>query len=269
MKKNKTFLLSLFSLLFMYGCDLIDYHPYDVDISGETGINAKNMAKIESNCKGKKTIKFAVMGDSQRWYDETEQFVKHINRRNDIDFVIHGGDVSDFGITKEFLWQRDILNGLKFPYVVIIGNHDVLGTGEEVYSKVFGEDNFSFIAGNVKFICLNTNAIEYDYSHPVPDFDFIENALADRKDEYSKTVFSMHVRPLIHEFNNNVAKVFHRYVKEAPGIQFCTAAHEHHLTAEAIFEDGIMYYGSDSMNHRSYLVFTINPERYEYEVVYF
>jgi hypothetical protein len=45
MKKNKTFLLSLFSLLFMYGCDLIDYHPYDVDISGETGINAKNMAK--------------------------------------------------------------------------------------------------------------------------------------------------------------------------------------------------------------------------------
>ena len=103
MKKNKTFLLSLFSLLFMYGCDLIDYHPYDVDISGETGINAKNMAKIESNCKGKTTIKFAVMGDSQRWYDETEQFVKHINRRNDIDFVIHGGDVSDFGITNEFL----------------------------------------------------------------------------------------------------------------------------------------------------------------------
>jgi hypothetical protein len=53
-------------------------------------------------------------------------------------------------------------------------------TGEEVYTKVFGEDNFSFIAGNVKFVCLNTNAIEYDYSHPVPDFDFIENALADR-----------------------------------------------------------------------------------------
>jgi hypothetical protein len=34
------------------------------------------------------------MGDSQRWYDETEQFVKHINRRNDIDFVITRGRVS-------------------------------------------------------------------------------------------------------------------------------------------------------------------------------
>ena len=69
------------------------------------------------------------MGDSQRWYDETEDFVKEINKRNDIDFVIHGGDMSDFGLTKEFLWQRDIMNGLNVPYVALIGNHDCLGTG--------------------------------------------------------------------------------------------------------------------------------------------
>ena len=54
------------------------------------------------------------MGDSQRWYDATEDFVKEINKRDDIDFVIHGGDMSDFGVTKEFLWQRDIMNGLKY-----------------------------------------------------------------------------------------------------------------------------------------------------------
>ena len=39
------------------------------------------------------------MGDSQRWYDETADFVSHLNKRDDIDFVIHGGDVSDFGVT--------------------------------------------------------------------------------------------------------------------------------------------------------------------------
>ena len=83
-----------------------------------------------------------------------------------IDFVIHGGDMSDFGVTKEFLWQRDIMNGLKVPYVALIGNHDCLGTGEETYKTVFGPTNFSFIAGNVKFVCLNTNALEYDYPSP-------------------------------------------------------------------------------------------------------
>ena len=50
------------------------------------------------------------MGDSQRWYDETLDFVNHLNKRDDIDFVIHGGDYSDFGVTDEFLWQRDIMN---------------------------------------------------------------------------------------------------------------------------------------------------------------
>lgn len=37
----------------------------------------------------------------------------------------------------------------------------------------FGNPNFSFVAGDVKFLCLNTNALEYDYSTPIPDFEFI------------------------------------------------------------------------------------------------
>lgn len=110
----------------MGGCDMIDYHPYDVRISGETDVNAHNIAEIEQKCKGKTTIKFVTMGDSQRWYDETLDFVGEINKRDDIDFVIHGGDMSDFGVTDEFLWQRDIMNKLHVPYVTLIGNHDCL-----------------------------------------------------------------------------------------------------------------------------------------------
>lgn len=157
-------LFTLLSYLLLTGCGMIDYHPYDVRISGETDVNAHNIEQIEADCKGKKTIRFVTMGDSQRWYDETEDFVKAINKRNDIDFVIHGGDMSDFGVTKEFLWQRDIMNGLSVPYVTLIGNHDCLGTGAETYKAIFGPTNFSFIAGDVKFVCLNTNALEYDYS---------------------------------------------------------------------------------------------------------
>ena len=112
--------------MLLWGCDMIDYHPYDVRIDGETDVNAHNIAEIEDSCKEKTSIRFVTMGDSQRWYDETEDFVKAINQRDDIDFVIHGGDISDFGVTKEFLWQRDILNKLKVPYVVVLGNHDWL-----------------------------------------------------------------------------------------------------------------------------------------------
>lgn len=268
MKRLKLLALTSFALL-LSSCDLIDYHPYDVRISGETNVNAHNIAEIESNCKDKTTIRFVTMGDSQRWYDETEDFVKHLNRRDDIDFVIHGGDISDFGVTDEFLWQRDILNKLKVPYVVLIGNHDCIGTGEDSYRAIFGRPNFSFIAGRVKFVCLNTNALEFDYSRPIPDFAFLENEITDRREEFDKTVVSMHVRPYADQFNNNVPRVFHRYVTEFPGLQFCTAAHEHHVFEQDLFEDGVMYYMSDCMKNRNYYVFTITPDSYEREVVYF
>lgn len=251
------------------GCDLIDYHPYDVRIDGETDINDKNIARIETLCQGKDTLRFAFMGDSQRWYDETQDFVTDVNRRDDIDFVIHGGDLSDFGVTDEFLWQRDILNRLKMPYVALIGNHDCLGTGEETFRAVFGNPNFAFIAGRVKFVCLNTNAIEYDYSRPIPDFDFMENEMTERADEFDRTVVAMHIRPYCGEFNNNVARVFQRYVNLYPDIQFCLAAHEHRLAEEDLFDDGIMYYLSDCMKHRNYYIFTLTPDGYEREVVYF
>ena len=67
-------LLLSFLCLFMSGCEMIDYHPYDVRINGETDVNAHNIAEIEQKCKDKTTIKFVTMGDSQRWYDETLDF---------------------------------------------------------------------------------------------------------------------------------------------------------------------------------------------------
>lgn len=260
----------LLSIFLLGGCEMIEYHPYDGRIKGETGINAKNTARIEAACANKTTIRFAMMGDTQRWYDETEDFVKHLNTRNDIDFVIHGGDLADFGLTKEFMWMRDIMNGLKVPYVALLGNHDCLANGEEVFNVIFGNPNFSFIAGRVKFVCLNTNALEFDYSLPVPDFNFIDDQLYEREEEFDKTVFAMHARPYSEEFNNNVAKVFQKAIKEYPKLQFCLNAHDHSVQATDIFNDGIMYYGSPSINKRSYLVLTITPDdKYTYEVVEF
>ena len=268
MKCPKLLFIPLLSLC-ISGCDMIDYHPYDTRISGPTDINQHNIAKIETQCKGKTVIRFVTMGDSQRWYDETVDFVNHLNQRNDIDFVIHGGDFSDFGVTNEFLWQRDIMNKLKIPYVGLIGNHDCIGTGEETFRAVFGEPNFSFIAGRIKFVCLNTNAIEYDYSRPIPDFEFIANQIEERRDEYDRTVVSMHIRPFCFEFNNNVAHVFQYALKQFPNLLFCTAAHEHSVFEENLFDDGVMYYMSDCMKNRCYYIFTITPDGYERDIVHY
>lgn len=268
---KKCYRVFFFLFLFcLFGCEeWFEYQPYDGRITGDENINNKNIARIEKACQNKDTIRFIMISDTQRWYDETQDFVNIANRRTDIDFVLHGGDVSDFGVTKEFLWQRNILNGLNVPYVVLLGNHDCLGDGEDVFEKVFGKPNFSFKANNVKFICLNTNALEYDYSSPVPDFDFIESQLDSVPTANAKTVFAMHARPYCEQFNNNVAKVFEYYVQRFPQVQFCLNGHDHHLEADDLFGDGLMYYGSDCIPNRHYLLFTIYPGGYKYEVVTF
>ena len=117
------------------GCDHIEYHPYDTDISGEQNINAKNIARIEAACRGRQTVRFAMISDTQRWYDETEKAVEALNARDDIDFVLHGGDLSDFGLKKEFMWQRDILNRLR-PDIVVHGDDWLVGYQANIRQKV-------------------------------------------------------------------------------------------------------------------------------------
>lgn len=267
---KKTCVLPFLMGLFLFiGCDMIEYHPYDLDIHGETGINAKNIQLIEEKLHGKEKISFAVISDTQRWYDETQEVVDVINKRNDIDFVVHTGDISDFGMKLEFEKQRDILNVLRVPYVCLLGNHDCLATGQEVFNRIFGPENFSFTAGNTHFICLNTNALEFDYSTAIPDFTFLKDELKNLPDHVTKTVVAMHARPFSEQFNNNVAEVFHHYLKQFPGLQFCIYGHGHSIQADDLFKDGIMYYECTCIHKRAYLYFTINENEYTYEVVDF
>ncbi len=257
------------ALLFLTSCELIDYHPYDGRLStNDSQVNHAQIARIETTTGGKDTIRFVMMGDTQRAYDETEAFVNHINRRPDIDFIIHGGDQADFGMKKEYEWCYELMCRLRAPFVTLIGNHDIIGNGHRIYQRLYGDDNFAFIAGDVKFVCLNTNAIEYDYSHPVPDFTFIKNELNDSA-SYTKTVVVMHAPPGNEQFNNNVKDVFQEYIKHFPALQFCLHAHIHHVTVREPFDDGILYYSCANMAKRNYLLFTITPDGYTYEAVYF
>lgn len=124
------------------GCDMIEYHPYDLNIKGDTDINRRNIQSIEASLNGKEEVSFILISDTQRWYDETEDAVNAINERNDVDFVIHCGDLSDFGMKMEFEKQRDILNRLNVPYVCLLGNHDCLATGKEVFNTILAMRTF-------------------------------------------------------------------------------------------------------------------------------
>ena len=252
---------------FLHACDMFEIHPYDTRVKGEKNLNEKFIRQINDNLKEKKTMRFAFISDTQRWYDETEDMVADINARGDVDFVIHGGDLSDFGATHEFVLQRDIMLGFQMPWVALLGNHDCLGTGEDVFEVIWGDPNFYFQAGNVLFICLNTNCMEYDYSEPVPDLSFLEKLMKNLPEGVEKTVVAMHVSPYDREFNNNVANVFQLYLKEFPNLQFCLNGHAHKYVINEPFNDGIFYYQTPCAKERGYILFTITEDGYEQELI--
>lgn len=269
---SKDYIKWMINPVFMFvlsGCDLIEYHPYDGNLGDSPKqVNATNITRISEKCNEKDTIRFAFMGDTQRWYDETEDFVEHINGRFDIDFVIHGGDISDFGMTKEFIWIHNIMDRMHVPYVALIGNHDILGYGDKTFEQLYGPQNFSFVLNRIKFLCLSTNALEYDYSYPVPDFAFIRNELADSAN-FGKTIIAMHAPPFSDQFNNNVCEEFEYYVRSFPGIQCCLHAHNHSTMIRDLYNDGIIYYGCSCIKKRSYFLFTVTEKGYDYEEVFF
>lgn len=251
--------------LCLTSCELFETHPYDVHISGKRNLTATNTAMIEKAMEGRTAMRFAMLSDTQASYDETVDAVKAINAEG-VDFVLHGGDLTDYGATREFILQRDILLRLAVPWVTVIGNHDCLATGEQAYLSIFGPLNYSFRAGNTLFVCLNTNALEYDYSVPVPDFGFMEELLTHLPEGVTRTVFLMHVRPFETVFNNNVARVFERYVNAFPGVAFCLYGHEHRFAADDLFGDGVMYYQCPDIAKREYLLFNLNADgTYSYE----
>ncbi|HVY32272.1 MAG TPA: metallophosphoesterase [Polyangiaceae bacterium] len=123
------------------------------------------------------SIRFVALGDSHDAYDELWEAVAVINRIADLDFVVHAGDISDYGLAQEYQWSARALSGLRVPAFVVIGNHDAISNGKAVYRDLYGPFDFSFRYGAYKFVCFNSNSLEFDGG--APDRAWLETQLAD------------------------------------------------------------------------------------------
>ncbi len=88
-----------------------------------------------------------------------------------------------------------------------------LAMGRMCIKKIYGDFNFDFQFRKTRFICLNTNALEFDYSTPVPDFDFMMRFMNDSSD-IKRTIVVMHSPPFDDQFNNNSAIMYNKIIEQ-------------------------------------------------------
>jgi outer membrane protein assembly factor BamB/predicted MPP superfamily phosphohydrolase len=86
--------------------------------------------------------------------DDLRRTVNDINENAAIQFVVISGDITEFGSDEEIKLAKQILDSLNKPWHIVPGNHDSNWSenGSNTFKKIFGNETFSFKAGDYLFL---------------------------------------------------------------------------------------------------------------------
>ncbi|WP_270089576.1 metallophosphoesterase family protein [Sphingobacterium sp. SYP-B4668] len=217
MFKAVYFSVVFLTFLVIVGCERLEYSPNQIfDKYSPRDLNAKNLEKLYAGeDTADDTIRFVLTGDTQRAYDQAARLVNVVNKIEKLDFVFLNGDISDFGLLQEMKLVAEIYNGLKVPYISVIGNHDLVANGQAVFERMFGNRNFSFVYKGVKFVCHDTNSREYHFDKTAPNIPWLAQEFAVGAN-VSGIVGVSHVPPISDDFDQESRQQYERMIVTHP-----------------------------------------------------
>jgi 3',5'-cyclic-AMP phosphodiesterase len=248
------------------GCrDTFEYSPNQVfDKDTKRNINANNLRWLRS-LPADDTITIAFVGDSQRFYDELSAFVDKVNSIPSVDFILLAGDISDFGLLEEFELVDRMLSHVNKPYFGVIGNHDVLAKGDEVFERMFGPLNFSFVYDHVKVVTHNTNGKEFKTGN-VPDMEWLKNQLV-TNDSVSYFLMVSHVPPFARDFDPALVDPYTSLFAETKGLIVSLHGHIHKYRDGYPYLDNVRYITTHSFDKKCFVLLKIHSGKLYTEVI--
>ena len=107
-------------------------------------------------------LRFAFLTDlhySQggRSVQDLRRCIRDVNSLDGLDFVLIGGDLTDFGTDEEIRDVKGMLDSISTRYYVVAGNHDAKWSesGCNTFKEVFGYERFEFVCKGWRFIGCN------------------------------------------------------------------------------------------------------------------
>lgn len=250
----------------LVSCDLFEYHPYagNLQFKDLTAQNVARIKSLEATYANQPSFRFALIADTQGFFAETADLVKDINSR-EVAFVLHAGDLTNYAFTDEFERMHQALAKLRAPYVTVIGNHDCLGDGDKIYTRLYGPLDHSFTFLQNKFIFLNTNYLEF-FNDAVPDVAWLERELQSASAGVVNKFVISHISPHNLEANRSKEQIIAQLMRQHD-VRLSLHGHTHGYRDEEPFNDGIRYVTSASANKRNYVLITVTGNKATYEKI--
>jgi 3',5'-cyclic-AMP phosphodiesterase len=232
----------------------LEYTPHALPTAGEErDRHAKALAALAPDTG--RGLVIAALGDTQTHYDETEDAIDALNARGDVDLVVQLGDLTDLGTLHEFRTMRTLLDRLHAPWLVVVGNHDLLGNGRRIYEHMFGERNLAFTWERTRLVLFDSNSREYGTDGSVPDLGWLAAQL-DPSPDHDRVVIFSHVPPTTDDFDPALAGPYLEAVRTAaPSLSL--HAHLHRLEQHEL--DGVRVVVADKVDGRTYLLVRLPP----------
>lgn len=232
-------------LLACAGCLEFSAH----DLPEERDLHRRGVERLAREARDG-PVRFVVIGDTQRDFDEARAFVKAVNGRDDVHFVVQVGDFTNTALAFEWDTMHRIFSALAVPYFVVIGNHDQLANGRQIYERVYGPIDFAFTYRGVRLVLLDTNGRESGFAPDVPDLAWLAEQLA--PGEHTHAVVLAHCPPTGGDFNAALRAPYVATLRDGGAIGIHGHAHRY----EAWVEDGVRLFTADAVDGFSYLLVT-------------
>lgn len=144
----------------------------------EIDLTSRELSKLQKLGEPPQAWTFLAFGDTHDEYDDLETSVDIMNR-SDARFALIAGDLTDRGTLQEFEWSGELYRNLDVPFFTVIGNHDAISDGKEIYQKMYGPLDYSFHHGPLKFVMFDSNNLE---TPSAPDRDWLREQVRDHGD---------------------------------------------------------------------------------------
>ena len=226
------------------------YSPWETEIDCRDYYqdNLLRLTQMEADTPGQLAFGVALLADLHIDESSIKTAVERINQRDDVAFVLVLGDITDQGLAEEYEWSCKALSHLDVPRFYVIGNHEGISFGKEIFRKNFAPFDYAFTYKDVKFILYNDNVFEFPGA---PDYAFLTSEAVVQPSEVRRlTIGASHIPPVTDVHTEGEAAMLRQFLFD----------HNFNLTLHG--HDHQFFYWLDEFNNPHYITSRVQDGKY-------